>query len=224
MKRFFYKFMPVILLISIFILHASGYFIDLYIAETHDLLIWSMVTAIAMLFSFIGSRKIQALYIQAYKDRLTGLGNRNLFYLELGYEMKQIRKHAHPISLLMIDVDNFKQINDKYGHISGDNILKQIAVIFKHNVRTNDSVIRWGGEEFAIILPNTDADGAYRLAERIRVMVEEHNFSCNHDTLCRVTVSIGVATVEEKEEINYLIGLADKALYNAKYQGRNRVS
>ncbi|WP_195892644.1 GGDEF domain-containing protein [Desnuesiella massiliensis] len=224
MRRFFYRFMPVILLVNAFILHVLGYFIDFYVAEKYDLFIWLMVTVIAMFFSFVGAMKIQTLYSQAYKDSLTGLGNRSFFYLEMKYKMEQTRKRESSISLLMVDVDNFKEFNDKYGHISGDNILKQIAGIFMHNVRVNDSVVRWGGEEFAIILPDTDADGAYRLAERIRRMVEENNFSCEQDILCKVTISIGVVTVQEKTEINYLIGLADKALYKAKGQGRNRVS
>lgn len=115
----------------------------------------------------------------------------------------------------MIDIDDFKLINDTHGHIAGDDILRQLAEILRDNVRNKDIVSRWGGEEFAIILPDTNSEDAVKLGERIRMVVREHNFCYEIDCI-RITVSIGVATIDEAIESDSFVKLADKALYQAK--------
>ena len=122
----------------------------------------------------------------------------------------------------MIDIDYFKKYNDKYGHIAGDIVLKETSQIFMHLSSPNAIVSRYGGEEFAIVLPRTDKKGAEDFAERIRRRVEERMFFLRREKT-KVTISIGVATGPNGGNLNQLISEADKALYKAKRAGRNRV-
>ncbi|MGS2717457.1 diguanylate cyclase [Eionea flava] len=151
-------------------------------------------------------------------DKLTGLYNRFKLDSALAFELYRVNRTQEKISIAMIDIDFFKDINDNYGHIIGDKILVHIANIIKQSSRSLDVVGRWGGEEFFIILPSTDLDGAYALASKICKNIEDSVF----DDIT-VTASIGVASFHLGEQAEDFIKRADDALYSAKHKGRNRV-
>ncbi len=126
-------------------------------------------------------------------------------------------------SFLMIDVDHFKKLNDKYGHLAGDQVLREIAAIIQGNIREIDIAGRYGGEEFCVVLPDTDRDGALYVAERIRQATKETSIKA-YDTVVESSVSIGISTFpQDGKKASELIDKADWALYRAKKQGRNRV-
>lgn len=160
----------------------------------------------------------------ALLDPLTLLGNRAALDTALHRELQMAERHNHELSLLMIDVDFFKRINDEYGHHRGDLVLCEIAKGIQSACRGSDITFRYGGEEFVVVLGKTDAEGAKIIAERIRQQIAETNIKYNGKTI-GTTVSIGIATrhSNEKEHINDLFERADKALYMAKNSGRNCV-
>ena len=156
-------------------------------------------------------------------DRLTGLHNYSYFIDRLDEERKRADRFGSRLSMIMIDIDHFKPYNDKFGHQKGNDMLKHVAEIFKIQVRGVDIVSRYGGEEFAVLLPNTGRTAAEEVAERIRAAVEESDFAVTSETEKR-TVSLGVATYpDDAEDDLRLIDRADEALYKAKEAGRNRV-
>lgn len=160
----------------------------------------------------------------ALLDPLTLLGNRTALDTALRRELQMAERHNHELSLLMIDVDFFKKINDEYGHHRGDLVLCEIAKGIQSACRGSDITFRYGGEEFVVVLGKTDAEGAKIIAERIRQQIAETRVKYNGKTI-GTTVSIGIATrnSNEKEHINDLFERADKALYIAKNSGRNCV-
>ena len=125
-----------------------------------------------------------------------------------------------PLSLIFLDIDYFKNINDKYGHNTGDRMLKSISEMLKKSFRTSDHIIRWGGEEFIILLNKCSLELAVDLAERIRKNVEDYS----DDEVGKITISLGVATLQPNETIHELISRADSALYQSKRNGRNQVT
>lgn len=159
------------------------------------------------------------LYEEAVTDSLTGLYHHRYFELRLSEEIERAKRYAHPLSLIMIDIDHFKSINDRYGHQRGDVVLSSIANILRICTRKGDTVARYGGEEFAIIMPHISGKRAIAAAERLRKTIENIDFGG-----IKLTISIGVSFFEHeamtKEQI---IKLADNALYKAKKNGRNRV-
>jgi len=159
-------------------------------------------------------------------DGLTGLLNRRRFDELLEEEWQRNLRHKTPLSLLMVDIDHFKDYNDNYGHIQGDNCLKMVAHGLANSLQRHvDKVSRYGGEEFAVILPSTDAEGAYTVAQRMRADIEEMNIEhCASGTCASVTVSIGVSSLVPTTEIlsTRLVNAADQGLYKAKESGRNR--
>lgn len=160
-------------------------------------------------------------------DTLTEIANRRFFDFVLKKEMSRVRRYGQPFSLMMIDIDFFKMINDRWGHQTGDVILREMGSLLKKQFRATDLPARYGGEEFAVILPETDAMTAYVLAENLRAQTEKQIFLPNTD-LISVTISVGVATIEFSERLDKLtegdvILAADQALYHAKNLGRNRV-
>lgn len=158
----------------------------------------------------------------AITDGLTGLFNHRNFHERLSAEFKRLQRFSNPLSLLLIDIDFFKKINDNYGHPAGDEVLRGVASIIKETLRNIDIPARYGGEEFAALLLGTDHDGALRMAERLRKSIAEKIFSIDGKDL-KVTVSIGAATSpHDTEDGEELIGRADQALYYAKRNGRNR--
>jgi diguanylate cyclase (GGDEF)-like protein len=162
----------------------------------------------------------------ATRDGLTGLANRRCFDHTLHAEWQRALRQQQPLSLLMVDVDNFKQYNDAYGHVGGDDCLKRIAAAVASEMRANDLVARYGGEEFAVILPNQSLKGAAIVAERIRCRVEALGLPNLGAAKPYVTVSIGAATAiaSHEHQPEQLVSTADAALYRAKHMGRNRIS
>jgi len=158
---------------------------------------------------------------QVYMDAPTQLYNKKLFNMQLAKLIEISRRHDRPLSLLMLDVDHFKSVNDTHGHDIGDIVLKQIAGILQRSTRKGDFVARWGGEEFAIILPETNNKGAMVAAEKIRMAVEKETKETK-DSI-PVTISVGVARLRKDDEAGQLIRSADQALLKAKEGGRNRV-
>ncbi len=160
----------------------------------------------------------------AITDPLTGLYNRRRFYDCLKKDFASTKRYAHALSCIIIDVDHFKKINDRYGHLVGDAVLKDLAQIISSSLREVDIVSRFGGEEFAILLPHTSKDGAVKVAERILTKIRAATFKYDEATL-KTTASIGVASMEDvkKGDSDEIIRLADLALYTAKQKGRDRV-
>jgi len=158
-------------------------------------------------------------------DEMTGLFNRRFFNSEIEREMERSRRLERPMSLFMVDIDNFKRFNDTYGHPSGDKVLAAVARILREKARLTDQPARYGGEEFAIILPHTEKDQAIVLAERYRQSVEQMVCSDAQDApVCSVTISIGVAQYpEDASDASGILEAADRALYRAKSRGRNMV-
>lgn len=162
----------------------------------------------------------------ATRDGLTGLANRRCFDDTLHMEWARALRQQQPLSLLMVDVDNFKAYNDANGHLGGDECLKRIATAVASEMRANDLVARYGGEEFAVILPNQSLKGAAIVAERIRGRVEQLQLPNRLAPNGRITVSIGAATAiaGPDNDASVLVATADAALYRAKHLGRNRIS
>jgi len=159
---------------------------------------------------------------KAYHDPLTGLNNRAAFDKSIEQEVDLATRHNHSLSLMMLDLDRFKQINDNYGHIVGDTVLKGFADCIMECMRSSDIVFRYGGEEFVILLRNTKIVGAKLLAERMRKNVEDMKFDYNNIKI-NISVSIGLAEFQEGDDRLTLVERADTLLYKAKEMGRNRV-
>jgi diguanylate cyclase (GGDEF)-like protein/PAS domain S-box-containing protein len=161
----------------------------------------------------------RSLTLLSVTDELTGLRNRRALQDRLEEDFGLARRHSWPLGLLMLDVDHFKQFNDTFGHLAGDEVLKRVARALQQNVRVTDFVCRFGGEEFAVLLPNTGLGGCVMLAENLRKVVEESAWE-----LRTVTISIGVAGLWAScADTTSLVQQADEALYRAKRGGRNRV-
>jgi diguanylate cyclase (GGDEF)-like protein len=159
---------------------------------------------------------------QAVTDELTGLSNHGRFQELLDAEIEQVRRYHHPIGLIMLDIDDFKAVNDTFGHQQGDLVLRHVASIVRENSRDADSPARYGGEELSLILPHTDLEGAHAIAERIRAAVEELRVPRTDGRgVLRVTASVGV-TASTAGHKDALIAEADGALYEAKRGGKNR--
>jgi diguanylate cyclase (GGDEF)-like protein len=159
---------------------------------------------------------------QAVTDELTGLANHGRFQELLQSEIEQVRRYHHPVGLIMLDLDDFKSINDTYGHQQGDVVLKHVAHVLRDTSREADTPARYGGEEMAVILPHTDLDGAYVISERVRSAIGSRRIPRidGHGAI-RITASFGVAASAEGDK-DVLIADADAALYAAKREGKNR--
>ena len=164
------------------------------------------------------------LYLMATLDRMTRLYIHHYFQERLKKELKRSERTGSPVTVIMTDIDHFKNFNDTYGHQQGDIVLKETAQIIKDAVRTTDLPARYGGEEFVVILPDTDLDAAIPIAKRIRELVEQREYPGQKDVL-HVTISLGVAQYNPKIDNNKndLIERADSAMYKAKQTGRNKV-
>jgi len=170
------------------------------------------------------TRMMQKLQKLATTDGLTKLYNSRSFYSQLELEVDRYNRYKHPLSLLLLDIDNFKEFNDNFGHLEGDKVLVRFSQIIKSCLRTNDSAYRYGGEEFTVILPETNGDEAKTVAQRIRSSLETEKFEPVPDRNAKITISIGVTQYFPKEELSAFIRRADKAMYLSKKNGRNRVS
>lgn len=157
---------------------------------------------------------------KAYKDNLTGINNRENFEDIFAIEIGNAKLNEQSLSLIIFDVDHFKAINDTFGHQAGDIILKDLVQLIENHIKKGDIFARWGGEEFVILAPSTDLNGAYNLAENLRKLVQLHLFKYVDNTL---TLSFGIASLENEDSKLTLFEKADRALYEAKKNGRNRV-
>ncbi|UTJ05148.1 GGDEF domain-containing response regulator [Arcobacter roscoffensis] len=164
--------------------------------------------------------KSNLLEYQASHDSLTGLNNRNKFKEIYGKEIRRGFRYKNDLSLIIFDLDFFKNINDTHGHQIGDEVLKDIAQVVLGNVREHDIVVRWGGEEFLILLPETSSEGSLNVAEKIRAAIEDKDFSSKN---LRLTASFGIASLKDGDDENTLLARTDEALYEAKRTGRNKV-
>ncbi len=162
----------------------------------------------------------QRLETMAWHDVLTGLNNRRRFQETFAAEQARARRYPGDLCLLMLDIDNFKQLNDEHGHTTGDRVLVQLSREVSRIIRETDHFARWGGEEFTILCPGTDIDGARLMAEKIRQHVESIELP---GLRLGLSVSIGVTDLAPEDELDQLIERADSALYAAKRAGRNRV-
>lgn len=167
----------------------------------------------------IKERADERIRLMAMKDRLTGIWNRIRLEEAAQLEIARLERYGHPVSLIMVDLDHFKEINDQFGHTMGDVVLKEFCAVVQGCIRTTDLLGRWGGEEFLILLPNSGFANAAPLAERIRAAVEQHEFAGRH----RITASLGFAVCQSTDTWDSWLDRADKALYRAKNAGRNRV-
>lgn len=158
-------------------------------------------------------------------DGLTKLYNSRYFYNQLKAEIDRTSRYQRPLSLLLLDIDQFKEYNDSFGHLEGDKVLVSLGRVIKSCLRKMDSAYRYGGEEFTVILPETEGDEAATVAERIRSMVAlERFYPKGHDDACSITISIGVTEYILDEEVSIFVQRADKAMYLSKQSGRDRVS
>ncbi|MEM9492507.1 MAG: GGDEF domain-containing protein [Myxococcota bacterium] len=182
----------------------------------------------AAIFKFFSGVGIEASYYEEiYRmtiiDGLTGAHNKRYFLEFLEREIARCSRYGRPLSLLMFDIDHFKNINDSHGHLTGDYVLKEMARRLLGRIRKEELLARYGGEEFAAVLPETNHEGAMHFGEEVRRIVEGQPFYYENDVLS-VTVSVGVSTLNgENLETNAFIKLADQNLYRAKREGRNRV-
>jgi diguanylate cyclase (GGDEF)-like protein len=156
-------------------------------------------------------------------DELTGVANRRWFTAMAGRELERCRRFEHQLALLMIDIDHFKSVNDTHGHAVGDEVLKAFTRELESNLRSVDLLGRLGGEEFAVMLPETEQSAAALTAERLRAAVETLKFPFEDGTVLRITTSVGIAIFSPTgDSLDSLLARADSALYTAKREGRNR--
>jgi diguanylate cyclase (GGDEF)-like protein len=165
------------------------------------------------------SDRLQAL---SATDALTGIANRRTFDERLAVEVARANRYGTPLALVMVDLDHFKELNDRFGHLAGDEVLRRVAAVLDREKRVGDVVARFGGEEFAAILPHTEARAAIAWAERVRAMLASTQVRSDAGSFS-VTASFGVAGAGPREEGEHLIEEADRALYTAKRLGRDRV-
>ncbi len=164
----------------------------------------------------------ETIYRMTIIDGLTQIHNKRYLMETLEREIPRARRHARPLSVVMFDIDHFKSVNDNYGHLAGDYVLKELATLVKSRLRPDDIVGRYGGEEFCALLPETSVAGAVAIAEDLRRRVQERQFVFEGETM-PVTVSLGCAELGGDMDVLLLVKSADERLYDAKRGGRNRV-
>ncbi|MEJ2763585.1 GGDEF domain-containing protein [Photobacterium sp. MCCC 1A19761] len=199
----------------------------IYVVVVCSYLIFTMLISSITYEQFDKRRRFleKKLHQSAVTDNLTGVCNRTKFDQKIYEVFERQNRHSEANCLLILDIDFFKNFNDTYGHLTGDKVLKTVARVLKNNIRLSDMVCRYGGEEFTILLPQTDIETAGQIAEKLRQLVSQQDLS---DLLGRgseqqITISIGCASLTQSDTVKGVIKLADTALYEAKRLGRNRV-
>ena len=169
----------------------------------------------------------KSMQVMAMTDPLTQMANRRRFFDALDENFQQLVCSLQPISLLILDIDHFKAINDSYGHQAGDKVLQEMAEVIQRNIRHSDLAARIGGEEYAILMTDASPEAAATVAKKIKKSIEAHGFSLDENRQVFITVSIGVCTLTQRAccfDVEKLYGFADQALYHSKHNGRNSVS
>jgi diguanylate cyclase (GGDEF)-like protein len=179
------------------------------------------------IFKYLSGSDVEAQYHETIfnmtiTDGLTDVSNKKKLDSDLAKEISRALRHSRELSLLMIDIDHFKDVNDTYGHLAGDSVLRDLAGILQRRLRPDDEIGRCGGEEFLTILPETPLEGAIRIAEELRRLVEEHSCTVEGEQI-KVTVSIGVAELRPGMDMKAFYKAADDMMYQAKRSGRNKV-
>jgi len=182
----------------------------------------------SFILKYIGSGNVEAVYHEEiYRmmitDGLTGIANRRKLDEALENEFLRAKRYGRPLSIAILDADHFKKVNDNHGHIVGDFVLKKLATLFQQNIRREELLGRYGGEEFVVVMPEVDSSGAFQLAEKLRKTVETTVFKSG-ETELPITISVGVATLGEENSVKDFLDTADQALYRSKEEGRNRVT
>lgn len=200
---------------------------DVEIARPRPLANGDLITTGGTVFKFIVGGNVEALYYEEiYRltilDGLTGVHNKRYFDEFLEREFARAQRHGRPLSVALIDLDRFKDVNDSFGHLAGDSVLKMVARLIQSRVRQEELLARYGGEEFVVVLPETDLAGARAFAEKVRQEVEAATAVVDGETI-GVTISIGIGTLEAGREGEDLVREADRQLYRAKAAGRNTV-
>ena len=178
------------------------------------------------ILKYIEGGNVEALYHEEiYRlmitDGLTGAATRRAFLEFLERELVRVKRHGRPLSLVMVDIDNFREVNETHGHLAGDHVLRGVAAVVREEVRGDELFARYGGDEFAVVLPETILEDAARFCERIRARVEKQTFAWQEQVL-PVTLSIGGAATETDDDQAALLSRVDARLYEAKRTGRNR--
>jgi len=205
-----------------------GYFISPGAVSPHSVVLINRGLAIFAIWatgivSYIHLRSLATLKPLVYRDELTGIFNRHYFNEETEKLIQASRRYGYPLSLIMLDIDWFKDINDKWGHLAGDRVLKALAEALHEQIRDIDTICRFGGEEFVVLLPYTDLQGAVTTAHHLQRTITALSVSWNEATI-KIQVSMGVAELTpDQHSVADLVGTADQALYQAKSNGRNRI-
>jgi diguanylate cyclase (GGDEF)-like protein len=168
-------------------------------------------------------QKVEELKKLALVDTLTELGNRTYVEMNIKGRMEELDRYERSFGVLFIDIDHFKNINDKYGHDIGDKVLKMVSATLSNTLRPFDIIGRWGGEEFVAVIVNVNEEQLYAVSNRLRMLVEQSSISVNSD-IVRVTVSIGGTLAQKDDNLNRMIKRADRLMYKSKVSGRNCIS
>ena len=223
------------LLVAFFIIGYIGYWSYLPRHAQFKDLLGTLILFLGALFVLIVSwlmlqttrdiKRVASLELQSITDPLLGIYNRRYLDQRLSEEISRAQRYKFPLSILMLDIDHFKRVNDRFGHLTGDKVLISIGKLLQEKTRQSDIVARYGGEEIVLMLPNTNEDRAVNLAERLRVILEQTPYTAeNNSEAFHCTVSIGVTSLgEESCKSSDLLRKADVALYQAKRTGRNKV-
>ena len=179
------------------------------------------------IFKYLSGSDVEAQYHETIfnmtiTDGLTDVSNKKKLDTELAKEIPRALRHGRQLSIMMIDIDHFKDVNDTYGHITGDSVLRDLASILERRLRPDDTLGRYGGEEFCAILPETSLEGAIRIGEQLRSLVESHAFVVEGEQI-KVTISVGIAELKKGMDMKAFYKSADEMLYEAKRTGRNKV-
>lgn len=197
----------------------------LYIVHVFNLtVVFAMFSYLSLFYINVVVSAQRKLRVMATTDPLTQLLNRRQMKFLLELEIERFRRSESPVGLLLLDVDHFKQINDTHGHEAGDKVLEALAGLLREQLRAQDLVARWGGEEFLVAMPNSDSEATQRAAERIRTATQSLDWGKIITSENPVTLSIGATQLRTDDEVSQLISRADKALYQCKNQGRNQVA
>lgn len=213
---------------ELYLLHKKGYRLPVLVRTAPIRNSNNKIIGVVEIFTDNSSKiasleRIRELQKEALLDHLTGLGNRHYTEMNLQGKINELQRYKLSFGVLFIDIDQFKKVNDIYGHDIGDEVLKMVAMTLSGNLRRFDSIGRWGGEEFVVIVVNVDRKRLYRIAKKLCLLVAKSGLTVGSETV-RVTVSVGAALAKPVDSVFSLIKRADELMYQSKASGKNRVS